>query len=173
MGSGWLGFGPEIDFSEFPTGSVMLGETSFFINESDAGAGALIMAGKLNPKGDFPESVTMNMKPQRVSEMHFLMNCILNTNKYTGIGDVVFEYTDGSVEKMDLVYDQNIFFYKERKVGRNSRNVWRGMTKSGQAVSVWDISWENPYPRKKIKSITLNSANTEAAPVLFAVTGVN
>jgi len=171
-GSGWLGYGPEFDFSAFPTGETILAQTQFRVRENARGQAAVLLAGKMNPQGEFPTQVTLKIKPRRAGELHFLMNTAFKTGEGTEVGEITIEFADGVKDRVNLIYGKNIFALTERQIGKHTRKAWDGKTGSGARIRIWDLLWKNPEPKKKIASITLKSKGTEAAPILLAITGV-
>jgi hypothetical protein len=170
--SGWLGLGSKIDFSSFPTGEIVLDRTRFMVQKNKNGEAAVLLSGILNPEGNFPQSLTMNIKPQVVSELHFLMNCSISTEEDTRVGNISVQYEDGTEAGFPLVYGKNIYAYNDLKIGGDPMIAWQGQAKDGSYLRNWDIVWNNPSPDMRIKAITVSSMATETAPVLFAVTGI-
>ena len=171
-GSGWLGYGGDLDLSNFLTGRHRFNGVLFDIQVNAEKEAALLMHGKLNPAGAFPEQVTLLPKPFRAAELHFLMNTAFRTNEKGRVGAIQIGYTDDTEEIVDLVYGKNIFCYYDKRLGADARIAWTGETRNGKTVQVWDLVWTNPDPKKKVDSITLESAGSAAAPILYAVTGV-
>jgi len=169
--TGWLGFGADFDFSSFPAGEPLRAQTTFLVTQSDQEQAAILLSGKLNPEGHFPDSVKMEIRPRRASALHFLMNTAFSTRDGREVGEIAVEYTDGTCSRMKLLYGKNIFSLTDRRIGIDTRVAWEGQTKSGQTVRAWDVLWRNPTPEKKIASIAFRSAGTEATPILMAVTG--
>ena len=57
---GWMGYGSEIDFSSFPANEIFFGGTQFRVRKNSKGNSAVLLAGTLNPKGDYPEEIRLN-----------------------------------------------------------------------------------------------------------------
>ncbi len=170
---GWLGYGPGLDMSSFPMDQEVFGETRFQVRENGEGEAALLLAGKFNPEGRFPESVRVDLEqPRRASELHFLSAAAFRAGEKTRAGTIKIVYTDGKSEEEPLIHGENLFAYTDNRVGPDARIAWEGTTESGKAVKMWDLSWRNPRPKKKIAAIELHSANSEAAPIIMAITGV-
>lgn len=172
-GEGWLGYGPDFDFSALPTGALRAGETVFNLAKNDKGESALILAGRFNPKGQYPEAVELGVEPVKAAEIHFLMNTAHRGNEKAKVGEIVVGYADGSRASTDLVYGKNIFAYYDTRIGEEARIAWEGQAKGGRAIYAWDLRWKNPHPGRKIASISLRSSGTEASPILFAATLVS
>lgn len=171
-GTQWLGYGPDNDFSSLPTGDLLLDETTFRLDRDAGGAGALLMAGKMNPAGTFPSQVRIALSGKRASELRFLMTTAFATRERSEVGRIEVHYTNGEKAMLPLVYGSNIFAFGEARAGAQSRIAFEGQTRAGTPVRLWDIPWENPAPDYTIEAIVLVSNVTEAAPLLFAITGV-
>ena len=156
-----------------PMGALRAGETVFNLARNDKGESAVMLAGRFNPKGPFPEAVEMNVDPVKAAEIHFLLNTAHRGNEKAKIGEIVVAYADGSRATTDLLYGKNIFAYYDTRIGEETRIAWEGQAKGGRAIYVWDLRWKNPHPARKITSISLRSTGTEASPILFAATLVS
>ncbi|MCX7766425.1 MAG: hypothetical protein N2246_06955, partial [Candidatus Sumerlaeia bacterium] len=170
---GWIGLGPDCDFSAFPTGKNRLGETLFWVEKNERGEGAVMFAGKLNPPGDFPDTLEIKLETDVVSELHFLLNTVFPTKTGVRVGEIMIKYDDETAEVLPLIYGKNIFAFNEINAGKEARIAWQGTTRNGEVIRVWDVRWKNPQPEKKISTISLRSALTESAPILLAITGIN
>lgn len=177
-GSGWIGFGNSLDLSGFPKGQLILEETRFNVKPNGKGDSAVMLAGRMNPSGKYPTSVTLDVKNQQASEIHFLMTSGFRENDNTLTGNIVVKYTDGTSHTLPLIYGKNAWAFNDTRITNtkesltNGRVAWKKKTPSGEYVSVRDIIWTNPSPTKTIQSIVVESANTVACPIVLAVTGV-
>jgi hypothetical protein len=169
----WLGYGPDWDLSSFPLKRTQFGETYFWINPDKKGNAAALLAGVFNPKGEFPARIEIPLKKNTASELHFLLNTAFKTANFKEVGKLTLNYADGTKAVNPLIYKKNAFSYDDLRPSRVARIVWRGKTRIGHRMGVRDLVWQNPYPEKEILSVTLESNNTEAAPVLMGLTGVN
>jgi len=173
QGDGWLGYGPEFDFSSLPAGLLRAGETLFHIRENDDREAAVLLAGRFNPSGEFPEEVVVEFEPISAAELHFLMNTAYRTIEKSVVGSLGILYTDGTTASHELVYGKNIFSFYDARIGEDTRVAWEGTSNGGRSIRAWDVRWENPHPGKRIRGVTVRSGATEASPVLFAVTVVS
>ncbi len=171
-GSGWVGYGSGNDMSAFPTGNIFLEGTQFHIAKDEKGNAAVMLAGLMNPDDEFPREVVIRMKPQKAHELHFLLTTGFGTTTGKKVGSIEMTYEDSSNSSEPLIYGKNIFTYTERRTSRQTQIVWRGDTKSHKRIYMWDCEVPNPEPDRKIKSISIRSELTEAAPILLAITGV-
>jgi hypothetical protein len=82
--SGWMGYGPDLDFSAFPVDRELAGQARFQPSVNEKGEGALLLAGKMNPAGRFPAEVALDLKGQKAASLHFLMNAGFRARKEPG-----------------------------------------------------------------------------------------
>ena len=172
-GSGWLGYGPDHDFSTLPEGDLLLDETTFRLARTDDGLGAVMLTGNMNPGGVYPEEIVLTTEGVTASELRLLMTSSFATREGAEVGSLVVDFADGTSEVMPLEYGRSIFSFGANRAGDAARIAWEGETASGSAIRLWDVVWSNPHPDKKITGLRLSSTGTEAAPILFAVTGVH
>ena len=167
--SGWIGMGPDYDIN-LPVQDFM-GEVRFDIARYKEEPGALLMAGNLNPKGEFPKKVAFDLKEAEADEIHFLITAAFRNKDGAPSGEIIMEYADGKTEKIELIYGKNFFNFQDARVGPETRIAW--WEKQNEEIHcLHDLIWKNPSPEKKIKSITVKSYVTDSAPALVAVTGV-
>lgn len=170
---GWLGFGGGMDLSSFPTDKNTFGNTRFFVEENNKNQAAVLMNGTLNPDGNYPGSLTIEADKIKTNQVRFLYTCAFKTADKTSIGKITFNYVDTSSTETDLVYGENIFSYRDIRVTPEVGIAWKGESANGEQICVNEFCWSNPYPDKKLESITITSApQTESAIILFAVTSV-
>ncbi|GAB4323177.1 MAG: hypothetical protein Kow0059_18440 [Candidatus Sumerlaeia bacterium] len=172
-GGGWVGLGPEMDFSRFDPKTDLFGETRFFLGRGQDGERALMLAGLMNPDGRFPSLVNIPLGGARASELHLLLTAAFAAEDATQAGEVTLEFDDGSNRSVPLEYGRNLFAFTDPRCSREARIAWQGKTLNGTMVRLWDVTIPNPQPERPLKALILRSAGTEAAPILFAVTGVN
>lgn len=171
--AGWVGLGPESDLSAFPAAQDRLDDVRFRVRPNERGEAAVLLAGRFNPEGTFPSAVEIPLGDARLFEAHFLMTAAFQTAEGTRVGEAVFTYRDGARERLALIYGINIFSYDDVRSGPDARTAWQGMDRSGRPIGVLDVTWRNPLPDKPLASVVIESAQTEAAPILLALTGVH
>lgn len=164
---GWLGFGPDRDFSALPVGNHTFGQTQFHV-----GKDVLMLAGRFNPEGAYPAKATIKLPEVKGSQIHLLMNAASRAPEDTKAGELIVTYADGTRSAFDLVYGENLFMPSDERVGDRARLAWEGKMKSDESIRVWDVSFDLSADQKPISSITITSTNTTAAPIIFAVTVV-
>jgi len=170
---GWLGYGPDWDLSSFPVDQAHFDGVRFLVKKNERGEAAVLLSGKMNPRKGLPESAEMIFDPCLASQLHFLLTASFMAPFDTRSGRIVIRFDDGSEEVIPLFYGKNLFAFNDLSVGANAQILWDGFARSGEAVCVHELLWKNPRPEKNIRAILLESAGSEAAPILLAVTGVN
>jgi len=167
-----IGFGPELDLSEFPLDRTLWGNTVFQCSTNKHGKLAILMDGQLESQGTYPSHIEVCLESRKLSELHLLMTTTFPTEDGVQTGKVIFEYTDQTRFEKPLIYGHNIFAFNDLRPSPEARIGWRQIAPSQQLVAVWDLTVINPSPEKLITSIFLESQGTAAAPVIFAITGV-
>ncbi|MBT4500810.1 MAG: family 20 glycosylhydrolase, partial [Gemmatimonadetes bacterium] len=143
-GAGWFGYGESLDLSSFPADRDLFGETRFQIKSNRDHNSALILSGRLNPKGTFPRQATLTFAYGiTASELHFLSASPLAGNELEKIGAIEIVYTDSTAATLELIYGRNIFALNDDRIGRDTRIAWTGRTAAGAGVHLWDLKWEN------------------------------
>lgn len=170
--TGWLKYGPDFDLSSFTLGRILLDDTYFLVQKNEKGEAAVSLSGKLNTGAPYPESVEMKIQGNSAQEIRFLLTASFRAQMSARAGEIVIRYQDASSEKINLVYGKSIFTFTDSSVGSNARIAWEGKTRNGDPIYIHEINWRNPYPEKKISSIAIKSSGSEAAPILFAITGI-
>ena len=131
------------------------------------------MSGPLNPDGVWPESLKIPFGNRKVSEIHWLWGTTNATERKTPVATVVVEYADGETATAPVRYGEQIFAFDDQSTGAYTTIVWDGTNPYGEKVSCRRWIWENPRPGFAIKSVTVTSSQTEAAPVILAATAVS
>jgi hypothetical protein len=137
-------------------------------------AGAVVLSGPLNPKGTYPKEIAIELAtPRNARELHFLTAAAFSTLEHSKAGSITVEFERGEKESMDLIYASNLFVFTDMNAAaRNCRVAWKGKTREGAPVFLWDLVWTNRHPDRKIASIKISSMGTEAAPILLGITGI-
>ena len=169
---GWVGLGTELDLSAFPVQTSMLGETHFCINPNESSESAILMQGRFNPPGTYPQEIRIpwNGKPAR--ELHLLMTAAFPADDLKHCGELQFIYSDLTESTHPFIYGRNLFAFNDLRPGQESRIAWKATSRCGQPVAVRDVLILNTRPGKPIRDIRITSAHTEASMIIIAITGV-
>ncbi len=82
-------------------------------------------------------------------------------------------YADGQVATIDVIYGRNILSYTDLTAVPEAPIVWTGATKAGEPVGLRVLIWDNPFPDKLIRSLTVRSANATGSLMVIGLTGLN
>ncbi|MCP4261165.1 MAG: hypothetical protein GY774_27210 [Planctomycetes bacterium] len=123
----------------------------------------------------FPEEVaniTVNQKGQKI---HFLHCCGWPSPEGTPIGVYVIHYRNGETRSVPIVYGVDVrdWWMNDGRSGSKLNVVWTGKNHSapdGPSIGVCKTTWANPLPDIEIDHIDYESAMTNSAPFLIAIT---
>ena len=160
----WLGYGQEHDLRAFPTGRTRLVGVEY-----DLSGRALLLAGQLNPAGEWPLGIVIPVG-RKADSLQFLMTSGWHAEDETRVGKIVVRYSNTESVGLDVVYGVNIAAWNDYSPLAGASTAWQGNTPSGEKAVVRAITWRNPFPERAIASVEIESAGTEASPVVFAVT---
>lgn len=124
----------------------------------------------------YPESVNGIPVDTEAARLHFLMGAGWAADSGATVGSLVMRYDDGSTDKLDLIYDQNVrdWVHGPLTGGTGARVIWNGDINPApdeeQNVHLYDVIWSNPNPDRRIRSVDFSSAMTDCAPFLLAIT---
>ena len=169
--TGWLGLGPKNDLSAVPTGETRLRGDLFKLAANDAAPSAIRLASSLDSDRAYPKIAEIGVD-HKAKSLLFLHTCAWTDAAKRKVGAYKINYTDGTSETIDLLYGVNIVSWIDQRSVGGAEKAWGGRTKDDQRVALWRFQWDNPQPSKAIKSIEFSSNQTEAGPVLVAVSGL-
>lgn len=169
--TGWMGLGALHDLSAAPTGRVRLRGDLFRFADDNAGLSAIRLASALDSDASCPTGVEITVG-RKAKSLLFLHTCEWTDRAKNKVGSYKVNYADGAGETVDLAYGVHIVAWNDQRSLGGAERVWGGRTKDDERVSLVRFQWDNPHPEKKIKSIALTSARTEAGPVLIAISGL-
>lgn len=151
----------------FPQGRVTLAGTAFDLSRP------MLLAGPLNPAGIWPRQVSLGLDGNKADELHFLWGATHTAPMNTAVARVSVLYGDGTTVDTPITYGREIFAFTDMRARKHTSVAWRGKAPDGQRADARRWIWTNPHPEKRIARVTLHSAESEASPVLLALTGVN
>lgn len=165
--SAWIGYGPDHDLRELKTGNIRLCGIGFEIPQNKA----LMFSGAMNPKGSWPCEIRIPLS-RTADSVAFLIATGWVAEKGTPVGKIVFRYSNTESMVLDLVYGKNIAAWNDHGSIPYATVAWRGKTRAGEIIALRILQWNNPYPKRPIQAIEILSNNTEACPIVFAITGI-
>jgi hypothetical protein len=157
---------------DLPRGIQTLGGTSFDIR------GIVQLSGKQAEQElgvQFPEEAANITVQQKGQKIHFLHGCGWPSPKGTTIGTFVIHYRNGEARSVPIVYGVDVqdWWMNEDGLDSKSNVVWTGKNHSapdGPSIGVCKTTWVNPLPSIEIDHIDYESAMTNSAPFLIAIT---
>jgi len=167
---------------DFPTGEKKFNDVSFNVGKK------MIMLGSTAQKTE-PAKVDGIVVGRAANRLHFL-----HANGYGGgpnkegsawfvkdgttIGNYTVRYEDNTTAEIPIVYGEHTrdWFYQDDPEPTKAKVAWSGdndyATARGSKIRVYQMTWENPKPDKKITSIDFvgRKEETVAAPFVIAIT---
>jgi len=169
--NGWLGLGAEHDLRNLPRGEQSLGSVRFRLSSDPARPSAVVLASNMLPAQSLPRLVHFPVG-RRVSALYFLHATGWQVDRNRLVGTYRILYADHTSETIPLEYGVNICAWDDTSPAYFARVVWRSQTADGTPVALRVLRWDNPHPHQTITAIEFCVADNMAAPMLFAVTGV-
>ena len=166
---GWTDDGPKNDLSNFPTGKQNFNGIPFDIINPDLNRGKSCIVLKSKVKTYFPEEVNDIEIDSPAKKLHFV-HAMSRTDEKPG--KYVVHYDCGSTVDIPLENKYNIYnwWYPKDLNLENVRFAWTGKNPRRSSIGVFHYAWENPHPEKVIKSLDFVSYESNASPILVAVT---
>ncbi len=173
-GKGFIDLGREFSIPNFPVGKQQFGGIPFMI--ASDGKQPLAVAVKNKYTENLPSAVTIPLSPGRYRELELLHTCHFdfeqNVSKKLNVGYTV-HYQDGSKRDISLVNDDNIMAWAPALTRYDADNnrlwlAWVGITPGDLPVAIYGYSWRNPFPKKIITSVTIQS-RPKSGDALFLI----
>jgi hypothetical protein len=188
-GQGWLDEGPTRDLRHLPAGDHTWAGVPWRIGAGDRAA--ILVAGPGAADRFLPDQVLglpVGRAAGRLLFLHacsrriwtnYLRSCVL-------IGLYRIHYADGSSISAPVYYKQHLlewtrnFGYRTMETAPTASPAgeaavaWRGSTDGGQDVTLYAMTWLNPYPEKAIASVdVLASAQMESNANVLCLLGIS
>lgn len=151
---------------DFPAGKKVHEGVTFDLS------GPAWLSGALNPERTWPGSLEIPVDGAPLSELHFVWGTTFTAATNEPVARLKVLYTNGHTEEVSIVYGSQIRAFNDPRTSGQLSTVWKGQGPHGQPASARRWTWRNPRPEVSIRSVELVSLDTEAAPVLLAVTGI-
>jgi len=170
---GWIGAGAGNDFTSLRAGNRRMGPLTYRVLSSSGGKPSALMLRGPGVTKDFPEAIEGIRVGSKAKQLWFLHTTAFPDGPDRTIGSYVVRYSDGSTVTISLKYAENIMSWKDQRPTLAYQAAWKGEDARGEAIRLRTMPWDNPHPEKEIASIDFTSAEgSQAAPVLFAITGI-
>jgi len=124
----------------------------------------------------FPDEAANITVQQKGQKVHFLHCCGWPSPEGTSIGAFVIHYRNGETRSVPIVYGVDVrdwWMNEDGTSGSKLNVVWTGKNHSapdGPPIGVCKTTWVNPLPGIEIDHIDYQSAMTNSAPFLIAIT---
>jgi hypothetical protein len=86
------------------------------------------------------------------------------------VGGYEVTFTDGTTDRVALVYGVNIRGIDDRSSATDATFAWTGKSSRGTAAGLRLFLWTNSHPEKRIKTITFSTNHPYASPILLGIT---
>ncbi len=163
---GWTDKGVN-DFRHAPVGEQAYMNIPFEIiqPESNNDRSVIILKGKKCP--DFPEKKTVRVN-ERCRRLFFLHAAwYLNAGKK--LFEYVVNYTDGTKAVIPIIGGKDVGDWYAPSDLKNAIAVWRGTHPVVRApFGFYLMSWDNPYPAKEVRDITIQSMGW-SVPIILGI----
>lgn len=130
------------------------------------------LAGKLNPAGAWPVSLTVDAGGRKASALEFVWGTTFPASYGTPVANVTVEYTDGTRAEFPVRAMREILAFDDLRAAPNVHFAWRGTAPHGAHAVLRRWAWTNSEPSKAIRRLVITSAESEAAPVILGITGI-
>ena len=159
------------DLDRLPRGIHKFGDVYFHIGERMVHVGG-------GMRLDLPRSVKGIPVQARADRAHFLHATQVGGDPGTLIGAYVLRYTDGTSERVPLVYGRNIanwWGFAREDAPTEAETPWTGSNdvmdlNPRLKIRLFAITWTNPHPEKEIAALDVLSSGKDCDPFLAAVT---
>ena len=165
--SDWLGYGVEQSPLDLPEDARFADGTRYHL-----GKGPILLAGKLNPPGDYPVSIELpRLAADSVREIRLAMTATHRADIGAVLGSVTLTSTDGTTQEIPLVYGKNAAAWDDPVSAADAPILWKGVTGANRPFLLRSLTLR-PAPGKRLASVRIHSANAESAPCVFGVTAL-
>ena len=114
----------------------------------------------------------------KATRLHFLHGTGWSTDNGTIIGEYVVAWDDGTTVTIPIRFGKDLHEYAfddSTPEPTEARTAWNGEHKDiwaaqGKHIRLFLMTWENPKPNQKLKSIDFRSTNTACPPFCVAIT---
>jgi len=170
----WLGYGHLHDLRRLLPGRRRLQEVLVDLVDPVANGRreAVMLRGRYTAPNAFPDHVTLPVH-RPAQRLFFVHTTAWPVPKGRHVGSYEVHYSDGTLVVVPLRYGVNIHAWDDATPPTKETQVWADTTLAGVPVSLGMFEWVNQHPHRVIDKIVFRSADTEASPVLLAVTGVS
>jgi beta-galactosidase len=173
---GWTDQGPQ-DLRNVPVGQAVHGSAFYDVIDpaTNGGKSCIVLRGSHRPY--FPPEVRGIPVGQRARALWFLHSCAWALSDTRPVLKYVVHYADGTTAEAPVRCGLHVadWFGPPQDLGA-SEAAWVGQTysldfKDQRPCCLYAMRWTNPYPDRVIQSLDLVGQDTDAVPVVVAVSG--
>jgi hypothetical protein len=173
---GWTDQGPQ-DLRNVPVGQAVHGSAFYDVIDpaTNGGKSCIVLRGSHRPY--FPPEVRGIPVGQRARALWFLHSCAWALSDTRPVLKYVVHYADGATAEAPVRCGLHVadWFGPPQDLGAGEA-AWVGQTysldfKDQRPCCLYAMRWTNPYPDRVIQSLDLVGQDTDAVPVVVAVSG--
>jgi hypothetical protein len=163
------------NLANLPTGKQTFADVKFKIGDG------LLQLGSSNVP-DKPDKIEGIKVGRAFKKLHFLHACGHKAPDDTVIAKYVINYDDGTTADVDVTYGKDVvdwWAYPDQKAPTDGKVAWEGENEPSKEFSakikLYLMTWENPHPKKKVKTIDFvaTAKDAGAAPFCVAITAAD
>jgi hypothetical protein len=158
---GWANEGDN-DLAELPLGDLIFGGVPFKVPLPDKDNKAIICMNNSRDEDVLPDridNISVGAKCKTINFLHSVSKSKVTSGMH--VGNYIVHYTDGSEQVIRVTCGDNIVSWWEPESMNRAIVVWKGKNKkikeSNAEVGISLFQWENPYPDKKIDTISIHT----------------
>lgn len=174
-GAGWIEKGPDYDLRQLPMGRQRMAGVLFSIldPEENRGRSMVMLRGTRGSMSALPQRVTVPVG--RTAGALCFLHAVPHPGSRWGDPIVVYRvhFADGSSADVPVQYRLHIMTWLDDPITIEHEVAWEGRTRSGLDVRLSMLCWTNPRPDQPIVTIDLLGGESEVAPAVFAITGLD
>ncbi|PKO16542.1 hypothetical protein CVU37_11250 [candidate division BRC1 bacterium HGW-BRC1-1] len=155
-----------------PVGKQPLGRFTYEIQGEKGSPEAVLLAGKMNPEGEWPAAITIPIGRSAAS-IGFAAAATLAGPTHPPIARTVVTFDDGTTDTFDWKLGQTIFAVDDPRVSATSLAIWKDTPVGEPAKVLHQYVWRNPTPDKKVRSVRIESNQQASGLILFAMSGTS
>jgi len=162
---------PGNNLSSLPQGEQTLEEVKFKIGEKLMQLGSMQIA-------DMPDKIEGIKVDRKLAKLHILHATGYSTDDDTTIGEYTVTWEDDTTVTIPIVYGKDVmdwWCYEGNGEPTVGKVAWKGENEGAKTLNatirLYTMTWENPKPDKKVKSIDYSTMkDTICAPFCVAMT---
>lgn len=155
---------------QLPSGETRLGRTAFCLPMYGGAPRQVLLAGRFNPPGLWPERVVVPMH-QRAGAIAIAAAATFGGSS-DPIGTTVFLLADGTRDVVQWRPGQNVFPLDDPRSTFEAEVLWENAPHGATPAALHGYVWHNPKPATQVTQIEFVSAKTGSAMIVFGVTAI-